>query len=468
MSEPQAQPAPQQKLTRSQWLAQRLLWFVLHAVLPLAVLGGAIYGGWHMMQTPPKPERQAPVKRAPLVEVAMAELADEPVMVYASGLVMPAQRVELKPQVGGKIESLADGLEPGARFDSGVELFKIEEQEYKLACLQLESSVNAAKARVTSAEQAKVSAERDLAIELANAAVSKREFELFGSELTDQERSLVLREPQVAAARADIESAKAQIKTAQADQARAEADLAVAELDRKRTSVVAPFDLVVVERLVDRGDTVNTQTPMAVLVGTDRYWVELAVPERELKWIKLPEPGREGSAVHFRNDAAWGIGRERLGRVIRVVPTVDEAGRMARVLCAIEDPLSIAPREQGSGNIEPSVLVGSYLSAKIEGIQTPQAVVIPRDWVREGDQLWVLTNDSKLSIRRIESVYRGPDHLLVSSGVEPGERVVTTDLATPVDGMELRLAPRAGAREGEAQTPTREAARNSAPENPTN
>jgi len=195
------------------------------------------------------------------------------------------------------------------------------------------------------------------------------------------------------------------------------------------------------------------------------------VPERELKWIRLPDAGAasQGSTVHFRNDAAWGIGAERIGKVIRVVPTVDEAGRMARVLCAIEDPLSLGQREQGSGNIEPNVLVGSYLSAKIEGIHTPQAVVVPRDWVREGDQIWVLTNDSKLSIRQIETVYRGPDHLLVSSGIKPGERVVTTDLATPVDGMQLRLAPRPSpVTDDDPQEPAREAARPGQPPATTN
>lgn len=428
--------------TRSQRLTKRALWLVLHVALPALVLLGAGYAVYGLMQTPPKPERREPTKRAPLVEVAAAQLADEPVSVYASGLVLSAQRVELRPQVAGKIQWLAEDLEPGAQFKAGSPLFRIEKSDYELAQLQRQSELDAASARVNAAKQGLFSAERDLAIELANAEVAKREYELFGGELSESERALVLREPQVAAARAAIESAKANIATAEADLEQAKANLAVADLDMKRTEVAAPFDAVVVERLADLGDTVSAQTSLVTLVGTAKYWVELAVPESELKWIRMPTGDRAGSPVHFGNGAAWGVGGERIGRVIRIMPTVDAAGRMARVLCEIEDPLSLRPREAGSGNVEPTVLVGSYLSARIEGIQTPQAVVIPRAWVREGDQVWVLTDGGELSVREIESVYRGPDHLLVSSGVEPGERVVTTDLATPVDGMELRLAPR--------------------------
>jgi hypothetical protein len=128
---------------------------------------------------------------------------------------------------------------------------------------------------------------------------------------------------------------------------------------------------------------------------------------------------------------------------------------MARVLCEIQDPLSLEAQDAGSGNTQPTVLVGSYLGGRIEGIRTPQAVVIPRSWVREGNSVWVMTDDGKLSVRKLETIYRGKDHLLVSAGVEAGERVVTTDLAAPVDGMELRLAERrksADTQEREAQS----------------
>ena len=45
--------------------------------------------------------------------------------------------------------------------------------------------------------------------------------------------------------------------------------------------------------------------------------------------------------------------------------------------------------------------------------------------------------EDELRLRPVELRWRGRSRVFVSGGLEPGDRVVTTDLGAPVDGMPL-------------------------------
>ena len=60
--------------------------------------------------------------------------------------------------------------------------------------------------------------------------------------------------------------------------------------------------------------------------------------------------------------------------------------------------------------------------------------------------MWVVDDEGRLDIRALEIVYRGAARVVVRSGLMVGERVVTTPLAAPVQGMSVRLR-------GEGRTP---------------
>ncbi len=50
-----------------------------------------------------------------------------------------------------------------------------------------------------------------------------------------------------------------------------------------------------------------------------------------------------------------------------------------------------------------------------------------------------MSADGKLSIRPINIAFRERDVVYADEGLAAGERVVTSDLSTPVPGMPLRL-----------------------------
>ena len=261
-----------------------------------------------------------------------------------------------------------------------------------------------------------------LTLEEGNQDVAQREYEVLGQELSEGDKTLVFRVPQLETAKASIASAEAMLNDAR--------------LDLERTTVSAPFDALVMSENVDLGSRLTTQSTIARLVGTDVYWVELAVSQADLRWVVLPEEGTEGSPVVLRQPKVWAKGAEREGRVIRLLPDLSDQGRMARLLVAVEDPLALLPENAG----KPKLLIGQYLEASLEGREVDGAIYIDRVHLRDGDNVWVMNDENALEVRPLNVVYRGSDHVLAVTGVEAGERIVTTDLATGTQGMPLRTA----------------------------
>jgi multidrug efflux pump subunit AcrA (membrane-fusion protein) len=225
-----------------------------------------------------------------------------------------------------------------------------------------------------------------------------------------------------------------QRETARAAVAAAEAALAAAELNLERTRIKAPFNALVMERQVNTGTRVGTGASLATLVDTDAFWVELAVPAASLRWLNLPTEGEEGSKVRLYQEQIWGAGRYREGRVIRVRGDLDEKGRMARLLVAVNDPLALTDGER------PPLLLGAFVRAEIAGRELEQVLALDRGWLRDDNTLWVMDRDDNLAIRHPPLIYSGTSEVYVRDGLQAGDRIITSELAVAVEGMPLRTA----------------------------
>jgi hypothetical protein len=62
---------------------------------------------------------------------------------------------------------------------------------------------------------------------------------------------------------------------------------------------------------------------------------------------------------------------------------------------------------------------------------------MPRLALRNQDTVYVINDESRLEIRTVEVISTSEERVLVSGGVVPGERVVTSTLPNAVDGMEV-------------------------------
>ncbi len=382
--------------------------FLFKVVLPIACVVGAVLTAIILVKTGPKAERKKPPQQARQVVVEIVQRGDVPTTVDASGKVFGAREITITPEVSGRITSISPELIPGGLIQKGQELVQIDSRDYEATVKQRESDL--------------ASAQLALKLEQGNQVVAVQEYEMLSEIVDDTEKDLVLRKPYLTQARANLASAQAALEKA--------------KLDVRRCRITAPFNAIIQEKFVDVGARVSPTSPVLSIVGTDEFWLEVMVSEDQLKWITIPENnGTDGSEVNVYNSFVWGDGVSRQGTVIRLLGQLEEKGRRAQLLVSVKDPLCLDDASRG----EPKLLIDSYVSVEIEGRLLDSVFAVNRDYLHDGDSVWVMNDQSRLEIRPVEIIFRDTDFVYVTDGIEDGQRIVTSEIAAPVDGMLLRL-----------------------------
>ena len=77
------------------------------------------------------------------------------------------------------------------------------------------------------------------------------------------------------------------------------------------------------------------------------------------------------------------------------------------------------------------------MDTEIEGKPLENVVRLDREYIRDEDTIWV-RKEGKLEIREVEIDFRDGEHVFISKGLEEGDEVVTSTLATPAEGIGLK------------------------------
>ena len=387
-----------------QWLGR-----VCRLILVVAILTATIGVSYYWLTNQPTTQRRPAETQATLVETIRVGRGPEQIIVRTMGTVIPARKTQLASRVSGQIVEVSPQFAPGGRFAAEEEILQVDPRDYELAVLQRQGDMTGAQA--------------ELRLEMGQQSVAQREYELLGQELQNGDEDLLLRQPQLDATEAAISIAQASLEKAR--------------LDLQRTVVRSPYNAIVQSRNVDLGSYVAPGASLATLVGTDEYWVEVSIPVDELRWIAVPGlNGTEGAVARVYDESAWGAGAFREGRVERLMTELEPEGFLARLLVTVEDPLQLsAPAEAAR-----PLILGSFVRVEIDGEEIPSVVKAPRTALREGAYVWVMAPDETLEIRRAHVVWGTSDHVFLTEGLEDGDLLVLTDLATPVPGMALRTA----------------------------
>ncbi|MCP4658069.1 MAG: HlyD family efflux transporter periplasmic adaptor subunit, partial [bacterium] len=179
------------------------------------------------------------------------------------------------------------------------------------------------------------------------------------------------------------------------------------------------------------------QSRLATLVGTDEFWVQISVPVERLDWFDVPGLGAEqGSEVRVVHDAGPGKRIVRSGRVVRLLGDLDPRGRMAQLIVSVEDPLAL---EKDSDTPRMPLLLGSYVSVEIPGREIADVYKVPRVALHDGSRVWLMAQDGSLDIRDVRVIWREDDAVYVQQGLTDGERIITSRIAAPVQGMRLKM-----------------------------
>ena len=374
----------------------------LHVLLPLAVLVGGGAGARTLMRSAGPPESGGVSEVVPLVEVAVATTYDGRVYLEGSGVVEPEREASLSAEVSGRVVQISDALAEGSRVKQGHVLLRIDDSRYRLALRQQRAAVKRA--------------ELEVEVERSAGDAAKREWAVSGQEPPADARRIALRVPQLELAEANVESARAV--------------LASAKLDVDRTVLRAPFNATITTKAVERGDYVAPGVAVARLIGTDRFVARVSVPLEDLQLISR-SPTDLHAVLTQRLDQHGVV--ERSATVLRVASELDRDSRTAQVLLAIDDPLDPPEGQQ-------PLLVGAFVTAKIEGPELEQAIVVARRALFEGNRVWVVDDEDRLVRRTVAVAFGDDENVIVTAVVERGERIVLTTMTQAIEGMRVQVA----------------------------
>jgi len=381
---------------------------LVRSVLSVLLCAGIIILGFagasRIKKTTPVAKKRPPGQAVPLVQVIPLQPADHTVVVRGMGTVVPARETVLKARVAGEVIRLNPRFTQGGYIEKGEAVVHIDPADYRLALVQRQSAL--------------VDAEAALALEHGRQAVARKEWEIINDEhpAGDLDGDLALRRPHLEIAEADVASAKAELEKAR--------------LNLARTIIRAPFNAVVIKKQVEVGSSITTQDSLAELVGTDTYWVQVLVPVDRLQWLRVaPAGGKSGGEATIRYRGRW----QRRGRVIRLLADLETEGRMARILVEVPDPLDLEKRSKR----RPPLLIGEFVAVELAGGSIKGAFKIPRSAFRDNSAVWIVTQADTLDIRKVTPVWRDEKAVYVTNGVTAGERLVVSDLPSPVAGMKV-------------------------------
>ncbi len=368
---------------RSQWLV---------IAIPLAAILIAVF----LMRTRPRAERRKPPVQTPVVEATSLQRDSYRAMLPAMGTVQPAADITLKARVTGDILATHPNWFVGGRVQKGETLVTIDPTDYQIALAEAEAQV--------------AQAESDLQLEKGRQDVAAREWALLapdggGSQL---DRTLALRKPQLAAAEARVEAARARRNRA--------------AIDLERTRLLAPFNGIILDRGANIGDQATPQLALAQLAATDSCHIVTPVPVTRLPHLDLPQGEQPGATASVR----WPNGTERNGHVIALLGSLEQKGSMAQLLVDVPIDSDAAP------------LFGSYVELTIKGNELPPAYRIPRQALVDGETALLLSTTNTLRIAPVRALWNERDAVICDMQAQKGDRLITSGLAAPVEGMQLR------------------------------
>jgi RND family efflux transporter MFP subunit len=215
-------------------------------------------------------------------------------------------------------------------------------------------------------------------------------------------------------ARAGYDMAVQNVLTLRAQAAQRTASVALAGKKLSDTVIRAPFEGHVKDRMVSPGQYVKVQTPVMVIVDTNRLRARLKVPEKMAGWVAVGQPVKVQVEAYPQ--------RSFEGAVSRMNPSVDPQTRSFDVEALLENR---------DGVLKP----GFFARASIVSSRVDQALVVPQDALRYlyGVYKVYTVEQSALHETEVKLGAREGADVEIVSGLKEGSFV-----AVPLEGQELR------------------------------
>jgi RND family efflux transporter MFP subunit len=367
--------------------------------------------------------KEAAPAAATAVAVAPVAASEQPItrFIRATGSLTAEEQADVAAEVAGRI--VAAPIERGSPVSEGAVLVRISPTEAEASLKEAEANAAQQEARLGIAGGGTFDVNKVPEVQNAKAAYDLatsefRRIESLVSQKVVSQSEYDQRKTQAEAARQQVEAAKngasQQFEMLQAARAR----VTLARKAFADTTVRAPFNGSVAQRLVNNGDYVTKGTKVAVVVRTNPLRVQLTVPEQFVSAVAA------GTTVNFVVDAY--PGREFQGTVRYVSPSLQADQRALTIEATVPN---------ANGELKP----GFFATARIEQPNKAPGILVPSAAVQTSSgtsRLYVVTGDH-VEERIVTTGQTVGDLVEITKGVKAGERVATKNVTKLADGSKV-------------------------------
>jgi len=322
------------------------------------------------------------------VTTAPVSVSQQPVTIQATGTFTAAESSQVSPLVAGQI--IATPVNVVDTVNAGEVIGRLDDRDARARLVQAMATLQQAQA---TAANAKAQAQRSASL-VETGDISANDFQTLTT----------------------------QVATANAQVAQAQAQVTLAQREVDQTIVRAPFRGHVSARPVAAGQFVTTAASIATIVRIQPIKLELQVPEADAARITIGMPVSVRVVSH--------PDREFVGKVTAKNPALNPESRALTVVAEFRnDDLSLNP--------------GMFATAAMRLPETTQVITVPKEAVftpagSPSPEVFVV-QDGRARLRVIQTGLGQGDVVPVTSGLQPGDVVITSNPDKLFDGQALNV-----------------------------
>lgn len=372
-------------------------------LLPVGIVAGTALLISFITSNPPSAKRGRPAQSNQIVVEAQTLVPQRyQVVVESFGTVKPRTQSSLVTQVSGQIMSISPNFREGGIFKKGEVLVQLDDRDYQ-------AEVKIARASVFSAQQALIEEE-------ARGQQALTDWKRLGN--GDTPTDLVLRKPQLEAAKASLMSAQAQLE--------------VKEIALERSQIVAPFDGRVLTKNADVGQVVSSNAELASIYATDYVEIRLPINNSDLALMTLPESYQAKGDIEVAFKSSLVGNQVWNGNVIRSEAAIDNSSQQLYVVAHINKPFEVSDQQPMP------IKIGQYLTANIAGNELKDAIVIPNNTIYQGSYVY-LVNKGTILRKDINILWQNSEEAIIDQGLNAGDQLVLTSLGQVSSGTKVAI-----------------------------
>ncbi len=357
--------------------------------------------------------------------------------VIGYGHTAPEHEWEAQSELSGSVIWVSDKLKSGALVKQNEPLLKLDPSSYELTIAELEAELEVARLKDKTINASLAIAEQDYQLQKAEAGRIARlstTGHVSGTEKDKALRDQLNSEQQ-------RQTLTNNLAINKAEQRVLISRLNLARRDLELTTIRAPFDCRITETRTGLADYVSKGTSLLLADSIDSVEISAQFPIGKMRPLhRATENTTTDDLAHSNLEALVDLkaGDNTIrwqGKVNRSGGRLDAQTQSQTIIVTVEKPY-----EQAVPGHRPPLVRDTFVQVTLRAPALKKQMLVPVNALHN-DQVYLVSNDGRLEKRPVTVDFIQGQIAVIRSGLASGDIVILSQLASAVEGMELKPQP---------------------------